>query len=74
VFLKRLYVLFVMEIPTRRVHILGITGPPQRGVDRPAGPQPAHGPRRTRPRFRFLIRDRDGEFTAAFDRVLAGNG
>ena len=75
VLLRRIYVFFVLEVGTRRVHVLGPHQASDGCVGESAGPQLRQRSLGERAAvFRFLIRDRDTKFTAGFDTVFADAG
>jgi putative transposase len=74
VFGSTLYVLFVVEVESRVVHLLGVTKHPVEAWVTQVARNFTSGPEGEGRRFRFLVRDRDAKFTRSFDAVFSSVG
>jgi len=72
VLLKTLYVLFFIELPTRRVNLAGVTAHPDSAwVTQQARNLAMDG---CLEGFRFVLHDRDAKFSGPFDEVFRTEG
>ncbi|MEC4021144.1 integrase core domain-containing protein, partial [Streptomyces sp. H27-D2] len=62
---------FVLEVGSRRVHVLGATAHPSGAWATRLARNLVAGFGERAPGFRFLLRDRDSKYTDAFDAVFA---
>ncbi len=72
--LQRLYVLFFIELGSRRVHLAGCTANPTGGWVTQQARQLAWIIAERPTPLRFLIRNRDSKFSRDFDAIFASEG
>jgi putative transposase len=74
VLLKRIHILFFIELATRQVHVVGVTTHPTGAWVAQQARNLLMNLEQQTDELRFLLRDRDTKFTAAFDAVFTAAG